>query len=66
MGMSFSGQAVQKTGLEQLLSRMSRDEFDLIAVGRALISNPNWAALVQGGESAKLKAFDVADLGSLN
>ena len=66
MGMSFSGQAVQKTGLEQLLARISRDEFDLIAVGRALISNPNWAALVQGGESAKLKAFDVADLGSLH
>lgn len=30
-------------GLEDLGDRLERDEFDLVAVGRALITNPNWA-----------------------
>ena len=66
MGTAFAGQGSQNVGLGQLVARMERDEFDLIAVGRALISNPHWAQLVRDGESAKLKAFEVSDLGSLN
>jgi len=29
--------------IEKLLERMEKDEFDLVAVGRAMIANPDWA-----------------------
>jgi len=37
-------------GLEDLLARLAADEFDLVAVGRALIADPGWAAKTLGGE----------------
>lgn len=45
-------------GLERLIARMEREEFDLIAIGRALISNPRWPEKVRLGETADLKEFD--------
>jgi len=44
---------------------MERDEFDLIAVGRALISNPDWAAKMAMNDRQGLKAFDAAALSEL-
>lgn len=52
-------------GLEELIQRMEAEEFDLIAVGRALIANPNWPQLVQKDEMDKLRAYDKAMLGEL-
>ena len=42
---------------------MEREEFDLIAVGRALISDPDWVRHVRAGSD--LKGFDAADLAEL-
>ncbi|CCE08143.1 putative oxidoreductase (fragment) [Bradyrhizobium sp. STM 3843] len=44
---------------------MARDEFDLIAVGRALISDAEWVAKVKDDDKASLKGFDAADLRAL-
>jgi 2,4-dienoyl-CoA reductase-like NADH-dependent reductase (Old Yellow Enzyme family) len=44
---------------------MARDEFDLIAVGRALISDAGWVAKIKSGDKADLKGFDAADLREL-
>jgi len=44
-------------GLEELLARMERGEFDLVAVGRAMIANPDWASRVRDGDIAGLKPF---------
>ncbi len=44
-------------GLEELLARMERGEFDLVAVGRAMIANPDWASKVREGDSKALKPF---------
>ncbi|WP_253940596.1 hypothetical protein [Dickeya dadantii] len=44
---------------------MARDEFDLIAVGRALLTDPNWAAKVHQQELEALKGFEPASLGQL-
>ena len=52
-------------GAPQLLKRMQADEFDLIAVGRALIANPDWPQLVRAGEMDKIRTFSkdlLADL----
>lgn len=62
---AFGGESSQSTGLGDLVERMERDEFDLIAVGRALISDPDWVAKVRDGEGEKLKGFDAAALGEL-
>lgn len=45
------------SGLEALIERMKNDEFDMIAIGRALIANPDWTDMVKRGEVAKLRPF---------
>ncbi|MGH8158201.1 MAG: NADH:flavin oxidoreductase [Rhodanobacter sp.] len=62
---AFAGKGSKTMGLERLVERMERDEFDLIAVGRALISDPNWVARVQSNDHANLKGFDAAALAEL-
>lgn len=52
-------------GIERLLDRMERDEFDLIAVGRVLISDPNWVAKLQAGRHDELSGFNPASLAEL-
>ena len=60
---AFAGKGAEAQPLDKLVARMEREEFDLIAVGRALISDPAWVRHVQGGQSPK--GFDAADLKEL-
>lgn len=62
---AFAGKGSSPAGLDKLLERMERDEFDLIAVGRALITDPQWAAKVHRQELDSLNGFDAASLGQL-
>jgi 2,4-dienoyl-CoA reductase-like NADH-dependent reductase (Old Yellow Enzyme family) len=62
---SFGGVDVQATGLDRLVKRMDKDEFDLIAVGRALISDADWVAKVKNSKADDIQAFDRAHLGQL-
>ncbi|CAN5152452.1 hypothetical protein BH10PSE12_BH10PSE12_17520 [soil metagenome] len=55
---SFSGESSQPTSLESLIARMDRGEFDLIAVGRALLADPAWAVKIRDGDLAGLKGFN--------
>lgn len=43
--------------LSNLYDRLDRDEFDLVAVGRALITNPDWVAKIRDGRSHELQNF---------
>jgi len=54
---SFSGQVTAATDLGDLEARMDRGEFDLIAVGRALIANPDWAKKVREGRLDELVGY---------
>jgi len=45
------------TGIDELESRLERDEFDLVAVGRSLIVNPAWPKVVRGGDIDQLRPF---------
>jgi 2,4-dienoyl-CoA reductase-like NADH-dependent reductase (Old Yellow Enzyme family) len=45
-----------------LMEMFERGDFDLVAVGRALISNPDWAAKVREGAFDGLKPYTQADL----
>ena len=55
----------EPASLEELLRRMDADEFDLVAVGRALIANPDWVKLVEAGRIDKLQPFRKEQLGQL-
>ncbi len=44
---------------------MERDEFDLIAVGRALLANPDWAAKALADQLDQTVAFDKVALKTL-
>ncbi|GAA5315794.1 MAG: NADH:flavin oxidoreductase [Candidatus Pelagadaptatus aseana] len=48
----------EPASLDNLIARMEADGFDLVAVGRALIANPDWAKRVQQGELKQLKPYE--------
>ncbi len=62
---AFSGKGSKPASLDGLLRRMERKEFDLIAVGRALLGDPRWAAKVKAGDVAGLKDFEPAAMREL-
>jgi len=47
---------------DELMRRFDRGEFDLVAVGRAMVAEPNWARIVRSGAFDKLKPFSVGSL----
>ncbi|MET0616665.1 MAG: NADH:flavin oxidoreductase [Luteibacter sp.] len=62
---SFAGETSSPMGVERLTQRLERDEFDLIAVGRALLADPDWVTKVRDGDLAQMKAFNPASLAEL-
>ncbi|MFD7134022.1 NADH:flavin oxidoreductase [Streptomyces sp. NPDC059894] len=63
---AFRGEGSPVKGLDDLLDRLERDEFDLVAVGRALLQDPEWAAKVLSGRFDELKPYDAAALRTLS
>ncbi|HHX34059.1 MAG TPA: NADH:flavin oxidoreductase [Gammaproteobacteria bacterium] len=55
----------QPSNLEGLLERFAAEEFDLVAVGRALLLDPEWAAKVRDGRQDEILPFSRDALGSL-
>jgi len=62
---AFGGQNAEVRGLEELILRFDRSEFDLVAVGRALLQDPEWVEKVEKGRTAEIRAFDAASLKTL-
>lgn len=62
---AFLGEASQKSSLDGLLARLEAGEFDLVAVGRALLSDPAWASKVREGRFDALADFDAGALKEL-
>jgi 2,4-dienoyl-CoA reductase-like NADH-dependent reductase (Old Yellow Enzyme family) len=62
---AFAGQSSHATPLDALVHRMEREEFDLIAVGRALLTDPNWVQKVKAGDLDHQLGFDPASLAEL-
>jgi 2,4-dienoyl-CoA reductase-like NADH-dependent reductase (Old Yellow Enzyme family) len=60
----FAGESSQPTPIDGLVTRLEAQEFDLIAVGRALIVDPDWAAKVRAGRQ-DFTPFDRAALMTL-
>lgn len=52
-------------GIEELLDRLERGEFDLVAIGRSLIVNPSWPVQVRNGGVRQLLPFNRSALSTL-
>ena len=55
----------EPASLENLLERLNKEEFDLVAVGRALLVDPDWALKVREGREQDILPFSREALTSL-
>jgi 2,4-dienoyl-CoA reductase-like NADH-dependent reductase (Old Yellow Enzyme family) len=53
-------------GVEQLVRMVEAKEVDLVAVGRALLVDPAWAAKLRDGRTAEMVPFTVAAFKTLS
>ncbi|TCJ96630.1 NADH:flavin oxidoreductase [Nocardia alba] len=63
---ALAGKGAELGSIDNLLDRMERDEFDMVAVGRALLQDPEWASKVLAGRIDEVKAYDGAALKTLS
>jgi len=52
-------------GIDELLERLERGEFDLVAIGRSLIANPSWPKQIRSGGVSGLRPFNRSELAQL-
>lgn len=62
---AFMGEGSPAASLDGLLKRFEAGEFDLVAIGRALLSDPQWAAKVRDGRFDELADFSAEALKEL-
>ncbi|WP_316795850.1 NADH:flavin oxidoreductase [Pedobacter agri] len=54
---AFAGQSSEPSSLDELVRRMDRGDFDLVAVGRPLLADPNWVEKIKDNRMDELKGF---------
>ena len=54
----YGGEVSKPASLDELVRRLERGDFDLVAVGRALLQDPNWAVKVRQGRTDELMDFE--------
>ena len=62
---AFQGEASTPSSLDELLRRFDRGDFDLVAVGRALIADEAWTRKIDEGRTAELRGFSKEALATL-
>jgi len=62
---AFLGEASEASGIDKLIERLERDEFDLVGVGRAVLSDYAWARKVKEGRFDALEDFNAEALKEL-
>jgi 2,4-dienoyl-CoA reductase-like NADH-dependent reductase (Old Yellow Enzyme family) len=62
---AYRQKGAQTAGIERLLEMLERGDFDLVAVGRALITNSDWPNKIRTGQTDRLAAFDPKALETL-
>lgn len=55
---AFGGAGSKPASLDGLLKRLEAGEFDLVAVGRALLADPQWVHKIRDGRLDELKDFE--------
>ncbi|WP_027380656.1 NADH:flavin oxidoreductase [Chryseobacterium daeguense] len=62
---TFAGQGTEKTDLNEVTRRLERGDFDLVAVGRALLQDPLWAKKIKEGNTEEILDFSAESLATL-
>ena len=63
---AYGGESSRPASLDELIRRLDRGEFDLVAVGRALLQDPQWLLKVRDGRTEELMAFERTAFAALN
>ena len=61
----MEGATATPRSIADLVERLERREFDLVAIGRALITNPDWPKVIASGKLGNLNPFSVSALAQL-
>ena len=62
---AFKGIGAPAASLDEVYERLDKGEFDLVAVGRALLQDPHWATKVKEGRFDELAPYDGKALATL-
>lgn len=62
---AFRGEGSVPSPLDELVRRFNRGDFDLVAVGRALLADPKWISKIKTGDTQALKGFNKEALATL-
>ncbi|QRR00331.1 NADH:flavin oxidoreductase [Dyadobacter sandarakinus] len=62
---AFRGESSEPSSLDELIRRMDRGDFDLVAVGRPLLADPYWVQKIREERTSELKGFTKEALGEL-
>ncbi|WP_144282217.1 NADH:flavin oxidoreductase [Chryseobacterium echinoideorum] len=62
---AFSGKGTEKTDLSELTRRLERGDFDLVAVGRALLQDPEWVKKLKENKIDEIKNFSAESMATL-
>ena len=63
---AYGGETSKPASLDELLRRLERGDFDLVAVGRALLQDANWAQKIHEGRTHELMDFDRSAMATLS
>lgn len=59
---AFRGEASAAASIDDVVRRLEKGEYDLVAVGRALLQDPDWTAKVRAGRFDELADYDAKSL----
>ncbi|HTJ11875.1 MAG TPA: NADH:flavin oxidoreductase [Dinghuibacter sp.] len=62
---AFAGESSNPASLDELARRYDRGDFDLVAVGRAILADPEWVQKIHEHRNGELKGFSKEALGQL-
>lgn len=63
---AYAGESSEPASLDELIRRLERGDFDLVAVGRALLQDPQWAVKIRDGRTSELENFEPSAFATLS
>jgi 2,4-dienoyl-CoA reductase-like NADH-dependent reductase (Old Yellow Enzyme family) len=52
------GEGSAHAPLDDVIARLEKGEYDMIAIGRALLQDPQWATKIKEGRTQDLQDYD--------
>jgi len=62
---AYGGESSKPASLDELVRRLERGDFDLVAVGRAVLQDPEWAVKIHHGRQEDLMDFSPKAMATL-